>query len=121
MPQVRITSGVVYHADSGTNKSMTPRPDKDLEGPRRGLSCHVRPEQAVAAGEKPRKHRVFGIDIALLHELQAFQDEDGHVSLRPRSDELLQEWADRREDEEHPHRLTNEVQGAIIDRQEIVK
>jgi hypothetical protein len=120
MPQVRITSGVVYHAGGGTNKSMTPRPDKDLEGFRRGVPCHIDPEQIVSAGERPRKHRVFGIDVTLLNELQAFQDEDGHVSLRPRSDELLQEWADRREDEEQPHWLTNEVQDAIIDRQEIV-
>jgi len=57
----------------------------------------------------------------LLRELQAFQDEDGHVSLRPASDELLREWAEKREDEEDPHRLTIEVQSAIIDRQEIVR
>jgi hypothetical protein len=67
------------------------------------------------------KHRVLGIDISRLNKLQAFQDEDGHVSLRPASDELLREWAEKREDEEHPHRLTNEVQDAIIDRQEIVR
>ena len=61
------------------------------------------------------------LDGGQLNELQAFQDEDGHVSLRPASDELLREWAETREDEEHPHRLTEEVQSAIIDRQEIVR
>jgi hypothetical protein len=100
---------------------MTPRPDKDMEGPRRGLSCHVQPEEAVSIGEKPRKQRVFGIDLGMLNQLQAFKDEDGHVSLRPASDQLLQEWANRRDDEEYPHPLTNEVQDAIIDRQEVVR
>jgi hypothetical protein len=123
MPQVRITSGVVYRSATGTNKSITPRADhvEDLEGPRRGLSAHIDPEQAITRKEKPKKHRVLGIDVGLLRELQAFQDEDGHVSLRPASDELLQEWAEKREDEEHPDRLTTEVQDAIIDRQEIVR
>lgn len=60
------------------------------------------------------------IDIGLLKELQAFQDEDGHVTLRPASDKLLREWAEKREDEEHPHWLTKEIQDAIIDRQEIM-
>lgn len=64
---------------------------------------------------------MVGIDVGLLNALQAFQDEDGHVPLRPASDELLREWAERREDEEHPHRLTTEAQDAIIDRQEIVR
>jgi hypothetical protein len=64
---------------------------------------------------------MFGIDVGLLNQLRAYQDEDGHVSLRPASDELLREWAEKREDEEHPHRLTKEVQDAIIDRQEIVR
>jgi len=66
-------------------------------------------------------HRVLGIDIGLLGELHAFQDENGHVALRPATDELLRAWAQRRDDEEHPHRLTQEVQDAIIDRKEIMR
>jgi len=122
MPQERIASGTVYRSASGTNKSMTPRLDRlqDLEGSRRGLSTHVDPEKAITKREKPAKHRVLGIDVGLLSEPQAFQDEDGHVALRPPTDELLRAWAMRRDDEEHPHRLTQEVQDAIIDRKEIV-
>lgn len=123
MPQERITSGTVYRSASGTNKSMTPRLDhpQDLEGSRRGLSTHVDPEKAITTREKPVKHRVFGIDVGLLRELQAFQDEDGHVALRPATDEVLRAWAMRRDDEEHPHRLTQEIQDAIIDRKEMVR
>lgn len=102
---------------------MTPRIDRieDMEGSQRGLSAHVNPEQAVAPREKPQKHRVLGIDLASLNQLQAFQDGTGHVSLRPATDNLLREWAERRDDEENPHRLTREVQAAIIDRMEIVR
>jgi len=123
MPQERIANGTVYRSASGTNKSMIPRLDRlqDLEGSRRGLSTHVDPEKAITIREKPAKHRVLGIDVGLLSELQAFEDEDGHVALRPPTDELLRAWVQRRDDEEHPHRLTQEVQDAIIDRKEIVR
>lgn len=121
MPEERILSGTVYRSASGTNKSMTPRSDQDLEGLHRGLSAHIDPDLAIVRRATPVKHRVLGIDVSLLRELQAFQDETGHVALRPANDDLLREWAQRRDDEEHPHRLTLEVQAAIIDRREIVR
>jgi len=121
MAEERITTGTVYRSATGTNASMTPRLNKDTEGPRRGLSAHINPEEAISRKENPQKHRVLGIDVGALRELQAFQDETGHVSLRPATDELLRAWAESRDDEEHPHQLTQEVQAAIIDRMDIVK
>ncbi len=59
--------------------------------------------------------------VGLLGELHGLQDEDGHVALRLATDDLLRERATRRADEEHLHRLTQEVQDAINDRKEIVK
>jgi hypothetical protein len=91
MAERRITGGTVYRSASGTNKSLTPRPDRseDLYRPHRGLSAYLDPEQAITPRDRPVKHRVLGTDVGALRELRARLDDTGHVSLRPASDDVL--------------------------------
>lgn len=116
MSERRISKGIVYRAGKGNPSNMTPRPS-DTEGPQRGLSAHVDPTRAlphIDGSGKPRIFRVALIDVGELRDLQAFEDDTGHVAIRPTEDSVLKEWAESRNAEGAPHALTREVQGAII-------
>lgn len=123
MGERRLTAGSVFRAASGTDASMTPRPERDTHGVHRGLSAHVERTKTVPVsptGTPARKHRVVEIDVGALRELRVFiDDETGHVSIRPVSDEVLIDWASSRNRLGEPHRLTREVQEAIIDQVDI--
>jgi hypothetical protein len=93
----------VFRTASGTDDSFTPRPGKDTEGPKRGLSTFDSPEKAPAG----RAHK---IDLDLLKPpLGAIADGHGHISIVPLTeegvtdDEKLREWAKfRKTGQQHP-------------------
>ncbi len=111
-----MTGGIVYRSGKGNPGNMTPRP-KDTIGPQRGLSAHVDPKLAVPPreeGAQSKTFRVAKINIVHFQELQAHEDETGHVSIRPAEQSTLDEWAGSRHPDEDPHPLTKEMQGAIM-------
>lgn len=93
---------------------MTPRPDKDTQQVPRGLSTFDRPELAAAVGQK-----VQVINTELLTNLLAVPDDNppGHVSILPRTQAELEEWAATRGGDPHPY--TEEVQRAIIEQKRV--
>jgi hypothetical protein len=84
---------LVYRTASGTDDSFTPRPGRDTEGPKRGLSTF----DTAAAAPKGRRH-VIDLD-RLPPGLKGIRDENGHVSIVPVTeagmvdDVRLCEWA----------------------------
>ncbi len=116
MSERRITSGIVYRSGKGNPGNMTPRP-KDTKGAQHGLSAHVDPKQAVPPreeGAEPKTFRVAMINVSDFQELQAYEDDTGHVSIRPAEQSALEEWAESRHGEGDPHPLTKEMQDAIM-------
>jgi len=107
-------SPIVYRAASGTDDSFTPRPGKDTEGPKRGLSAF----EDVSSVPPGRTH---AIDLRRLQPpLVGIADRTGHVSIVPVKpsgevdDALLKEWASFRKTG-RCHRLTALVLAARID------
>lgn len=121
---------IVFRGGSATNRQLTPRPRKsndqpgDMvapEGQRPGLSVN----DALNPGTKGQR-----IDVTLLQPpLQYFPDEPGptckpgHGVITPVTETgevdqaVLEEWASCREtQEDQPHRLTQLVLDAIVER-----
>lgn len=118
----RITEGIVYRAGLSNPSNMTPRP-KDANGPRRGLSAHVDPVEALppkVPGEKSKPHVVVEIDVGLLQNLHAYRDSSGHISFRPLKQAELEEWVLSR-GEEGIHPLTKEVRDAVREKRKITR
>jgi RHS repeat-associated protein len=107
-----IKGGQVYRGGSATPANLTPRPGRDTEGLKRGLSTFDTPEKAAKPGEK---YQV--IDVSKLGpELEAFKTPDGHVSIRPSNDAnnvKLNQWASTR-GADPPSPLTTAVQDSIV-------
>jgi len=115
-----ITHGVcfvvlAYRAGSPTPANMTPRQGRDTEGELRGLSAFDTAERAAAASTGPTV-KVQVIETNRLTLLGEFRHPvpEGHISLRPETQEQLEEWAaSRGADGTHP--MTEHVIAAIID------
>jgi RHS repeat-associated protein len=87
-----ITEGTVFRGGSSSDANLTPRPGNDTVGEKRGLSTFDTPEKAAKSGEKVQE-----IDVAKLGpDLEAFKTPDGHVSIRPKDDSKLGDWASKR-------------------------
>ena len=100
----------VYRVGSSTDNNLTPRPGKDTEGPKRGLSTFETLEEAARPGGKAQE-----IETDNLSNLDAIQNGSGsntHVSIRPERQEQLEEWAAARGSDE-THAYTAEVRSAI--------
>ena len=97
----------MFRGGGNTDTNLTPRPGKDTEGEKRGLSTFDTPEKAARPGEKVQE-----IDVAKLGpDLEAFKTPDGHVSIRPKDDSKLGDWASQRG---QPNDLTDQVrQGRV--------
>jgi hypothetical protein len=93
--------------------NLTPRPITDTSEDPRGLSTFDAPERAAP----PNGGKVQVIDTERLRTLITVEDRanPGHVTIRPVSQEELDEWAASRGREDVVHPLTREVQEAIID------
>jgi RHS repeat-associated protein len=110
-----LGSGLVYRGGSDQAKNFTPRPTQDTEGPKRGLSTFQSPERAL--GRDGRKAQA--IDVSKLGpNLEAvLNDEQGHVSIRPKNDpagDKLRAWAQLREQAHAPNPLADEVRAARV-------
>jgi RHS repeat-associated protein len=107
-----ITEGKVFRGGSTSDANLTPRPDNDIEGTKRGLSTFDTVEKAAKPGDKFQE-----IDVSKLGpDLEAFRTPDGHVSIRPKNDQgnaKLKDWASTRgTDTQSP--LTKQVADAIV-------
>lgn len=106
---------LVYRSASGTAGSLTPRPGKDTEGPKRGLSSFT----TAAAAPKSSRLQVIDLDLLPPH-LCGIADGDGHVSIAPVrpdgtiDDERLREWASQRQAGPR-HAFTDAILRAIVD------
>jgi len=60
------------------------------------------------------------IDISLLITLEAYEDDTGHVSIRPSSRDSLIQWIESR-DMADTHPYTQEVMDAVVGKQVIRK
>jgi hypothetical protein len=65
-------------------------------------------------GDQPKKFRVQEIEVGDLRDLFAYVDDTGHVSLRPKTQVGLEEWANSRDRGMDVHPLTQELREAII-------
>lgn len=101
---------LVYRGGSDSADNLTPRPGKDTDAgdPKRGLSTFDSLEKALRPGEKAQV-----IDTSKLTSCGAHCTPDGHVSLRPGTQEELEAWAKTRgTGDVHP--LTKEVKEAVV-------
>jgi hypothetical protein len=97
--------------------NLTPRPITDTSEDPRGLSTFDAPERA----SPPKGGEFQVIDTGRLRTLITVEDSanPGHVTIRPESQEELDNWAASRGREDFVHPLTREVQQAIIDERRI--
>ena len=108
---IRERPKLVYRGGSATSRNLTPRPEKDTDQDPKGLSTFDRPELAARPGQKAQ---VIAIDRLITLTAVADANPPGHVSIRPRTQEELDDWAASRGTSSPPHRLTEEVRRAII-------
>jgi RHS repeat-associated protein len=100
--------GMVYRGGSRTDDNLTPRPGRDTQGEKRGLSTWDSLDKAARPGEKAQV-----IDPSKLSRLETHRQADGHVSIRPATQAELDAWAATRgSGQGHPS--TDEVRGAIV-------
>ena len=113
-----ITTGFVYRGGTRTNRSLTPRLQKDVSNVpgKAGLSAFQKFDDANRPGNYVQK-----IDVGrLTSPLAAILEDDGHVGIAPVKtdgsidEELLIEWAQTR-DTGVRHALSAIVYDAIIE------
>jgi hypothetical protein len=107
---------LLYRSASGTAASMTPRPGKDTEGPKRGLSFFETIGRVPGRGAI----KVLVVDAAKIGAPLGTEDHgDGHLSLVPHTtdgsidDDALREWAQARGGAA-THPLTQKVLDAVV-------
>ena len=80
-----------------------------MRGPDRGVSTWDTIEAATKPGGKAQV-----IDISRLGpDLEAVKRSDGHVSIRPKDDSRMADWAAHRGE---PHPLTQQIKDAVTER-----
>ena len=106
-------SNTVWRGGNNNNTTFTPRPgtpDVDPNHPDRGLSTYRDPRRAAGEGGK-----AYEIDLNKL-PLDTFdtaERPDGHVSIRPKTQAELEDWAKSRPTaKEKPHPMTEKVRKA---------
>jgi hypothetical protein len=115
----------IYRASSGTARTMTPRPDRDTQGDKRGLSAFERPEFVPGAPGERVKVQVIETDN-LAAPLGLIRHGDGHVSIVPVTpaqeidDAALAAWAATRDAEETGD-LTKKVLAAVVGQEKVLK
>jgi hypothetical protein len=117
----------IYRASSGTARTMTPRPEKDTTGKKRGLSAFERSELVPGAPGEKVTVQVIDTD-KLAAPLSVVRHGDGHVSIVPMNvqkageidDAGLIAWAATREAEE-PDDLTKKVLAAVVKREIVLR
>jgi hypothetical protein len=103
---------------------MTPRPEKDTEGDKRGLSAFD--QAALVPGAPGEQVKVQVIDTDKLPAPLGFVAHgDGHVSIVPKTagaidDDALRAWAATREAEE-PSDLTKKLLAAVVGQEKVLK
>jgi hypothetical protein len=101
------SSGLLYRAATGSPDSLTPRTSDIVPGG--GLSFWDSIDK-IGPGEK-----YVAVDPQKLKTLEAFPDNNptGHVTVRPKSLESLQDWGSSR-GTGNTHPLTQEVLNAVV-------
>ena len=104
---------------------MTPRPGRDTQGDKRGLSAFERPELVPGAPGERVKVQIIETDN-LATPLGFVRRGDGHVSIVPVTqaqeidDAALAAWAATR-DAEEPDDLTKKVLAAVVGQEKVLK
>lgn len=103
---------------------MTPRPEKDTEGDKRGLSAFD--DARLVPGAPGEQVKVQVIETGRLPAPLGFvAHADGHVSIVPKAageidDAALVAWAATREAEE-PSNLTKKLLAAVVGQEKVLK
>jgi len=115
-------SEIIYRGGPFTDKVFTPRAKDAGIGPRSGLSANKDPLQATNG--KGGKVQALSVDALKEMGFQLTEELDGHVGIRPPSQNLLQEWAKTREGLDSgnsAHILTHMVKSARMGQMRLPK
>jgi len=104
---------IVWRGGGQTNQTFTPRPDKDTDpdSDKRGLSTFRDPNRAAPNTGSTAQ----GIDLNKIDrsKFDVIETPDGHVSIRPKTQQELEEWAQSRPNANTtPHPYTSDVRSA---------
>jgi len=104
----------VYRGGNPGDANLTPRPTKDTEGPKRGLSTFT---TATEAKEKSGKKVATKISVIALKAQGLTVDYIGtHASIRPATQKELDDWAATKQkviDGGESHKNTKKVKAAV--------
>lgn len=89
---------LVYRSGPDTKNTFTPRPGRDVGGPKEGLSTFRTIEQATQ-GAPNQKYQIIDLNIIRKLGFVVVETPDGHVSIKPPTSAELKEWAATRETE----------------------